>query len=240
MSERADESGGGAIHESGTLVDRRRAPSFAAFESKGTDGSNVVKFGDREFRQVTAGRAGVVPILASLARSAASRMRPDVRLWFPPLVWARKYTRNMALSDLAAGVTVGTLLIPQAVAFAQLANIPAINGLYTAAVPMLVYSLLASSSKVNSGPTSPTAVLLASVAASQGVSTPEALTAVVVGVTLVSGIVQMVMGVVGMGLLLASLLSWPVMSAFLSGAAVITVCSQVRARARQRLIAIAP
>lgn len=43
---------------------------------------------------------------------------------------------------------VGTLLVPQAVSYAQLADVPAINGLYTAAVPMLVYSMLAASKQV--------------------------------------------------------------------------------------------
>lgn len=84
--------------------------------------------------------------------------------------------------------------------------------------------------QVNAGPTSPTAVLLASVAAAQGATSQADVTAVVIGVTLLAGVIQIILGALGMGLLLTSLLSWPVRSAFLTGAAVITVCSQVTAR----------
>lgn len=57
--------------------------------------------------------------------------------------------------------------------------------------------------------------------------TADGTTAAIIAVTFAAGIVQLLMGALGMGLLLASLMSWPVMSAFLSGAAIITVVSQV-------------
>ena len=62
--------------------------------------------------------------------------------------------------------------------------------------------------------------------------------AAVIAVTFAAGVMQLLLGVMGMGLLLASLMSWPVMSAFLAGAAIITVASQVgvrRVRVRARV-----
>ena len=57
--------------------------------------------------------------------------------------------------------------------------------------------------------------------------TTEQTIAAVLAVTFAAGVMQLLLGVMGMGLLLASLMSWPVMSAFLAGAAIITVASQV-------------
>jgi hypothetical protein len=86
-------------------VERRRAVSSAVFETSG-----VVRSGDREFRQVMTGRAGVWSMLHTLGHTARAQLRLDPRLWFPPLVWMRAYTVKIATADFAAGITVGRII----------------------------------------------------------------------------------------------------------------------------------
>lgn len=101
------------------LVERRRI-SALEYERKGADGAQVFMHGAREFRQVTiaAGEGGgALPLLRSLGRSLRTRLRPDVRLWLPPLVWLRTYTRRMAVADVAAGITHGTFRVSVRVSY---------------------------------------------------------------------------------------------------------------------------
>ncbi len=65
--------------------------------------------------------------------------------------------------DLTAGVTVAALLIPQGMAYAELAGLPAVNGLYAGFIPLLAYALLGSSRQLALGPTATVAVLTATV-----------------------------------------------------------------------------
>ena len=60
----------------------------------------------------------------------------------PMLAWAPNYERRDLRSDLAAGLTVGAMLVPQAMAYALLAGLPPEVGLYAATVPVVVYALL--------------------------------------------------------------------------------------------------
>jgi len=57
----------------------------------------------------------------------------------PAITWLSKYKRSMFIGDLSAGLTVGVILIPQGMAYALLAGLPPIYGLYTAIIPLLIY-----------------------------------------------------------------------------------------------------
>ena len=137
-----------------------------------------------------------------------------------------EYTKTGVLSDLTAGLTLGILLIPQAMAYGLLAGVDPVYGLYAALVPMLVYALLASTPHVSVGPTA-----LASLLCLNGLSgIAEPFTAEYLGYVIVlaalTGLLQLVFGAFRLGGIV-SLLSRPVLSGFVSAAAVLIIVSQV-------------
>jgi SulP family sulfate permease len=143
--------------------------------------------------------------------------------WFPS---PDNYNKTSLLTDLTAGLTLGILLIPQAMAYGLLAGVDPVYGLYAALVPMLVYSLLASTPHVNVGPTA-----LASLLCLNGLSgIAEPFSAEYLGYVVVlaglTGVLQLLFGVLRLGGIV-SLLSRPVLSGFVSAAAVLIIVSQV-------------
>lgn len=77
----------------------------------------------------------------------------------PLIASLKEYKRSSFNSDIIAGLTVGIILIPQALAYALLAGVPPIYGLYSALIPMLIYALLGSSYYLSIGPASITEFL---------------------------------------------------------------------------------
>ncbi|MDP4623027.1 MAG: SulP family inorganic anion transporter, partial [Hydrogenophaga sp.] len=72
--------------------------------------------------------------------------------WLPILRWAPGYSRQQASGDLMAAATVMLLLIPQSMAYALLAGLPAVTGLYASMLPLVVYALMGSSPALGVGP----------------------------------------------------------------------------------------
>ena len=81
---------------------------------------------------------------------------------FPFLAWLKKYNLNFFSSDLLAGLTVGVMLIPQGMAYAMLAGVPPIYGLYSATIPLFVYAFWGSSMQVSVGPVAMASLLVSS------------------------------------------------------------------------------
>lgn len=133
---------------------------------------------------------------------------------------------------------MGVLLIPQSLAYAVLAGLPPVYGLYSSILPLFIYALLASSTKLQIGPVAPTAILINSAlnsvvsnavstgAGGEEVPTQEYIDAAVALCFLV-GVIQLILGAMRFGFI-ASLLSWPVMSGYTSAAGLIIVASQLR------------
>ena len=139
--------------------------------------------------------------------------------------WVRRYQRGWLRGDLLAGVTVTAYLIPQVMAYAELAGLPAVAGLWAAIGALLVYAVLGSSRQLSVGPESTTALMTAAALGSVATSTasPTALAAALAFV--VAGFC--LLGWVGRLAALADLLSRPVLVGYLSGIAVIMVVSQL-------------
>lgn len=143
--------------------------------------------------------------------------------WFPT---PPNYAKPEALTDLMAGLTLGILLIPQAMAYGMLAGVDPVFGLYAALVPMLVYAVMASTPHVSVGPTA-----LASLLCLNGLSgIAEPFTAEYLGYVIIlaalTGLLQLVFGLCRFGGIV-SLLSRPVLSGFVSAAAVLIIVSQL-------------
>jgi len=146
----------------------------------------------------------------------------DVRV--PAVGWVRRYERGWLRGDLLAGVTVTAYLVPQVMAYAELAGLPAVTGLWAAIGALMVYAVLGSSQRLSVGPESTTALMTAAAlgsvttAATSPAAMASALAFVVAGFCLIGWIARLAA--------LADLLSRPVLIGYLAGIAGIMVVSQ--------------
>jgi len=148
-----------------------------------------------------------------------------LKRYLPILTWLPHYTRRLAGADLLAGVIVSIMVIPQSLAYALLAGLPAVVGLYASILPLLAYTLLGTSRTLAVGPVAIIALMTG--AALSGVAapgTPEYLQAALV-LSLLSGLMLTAMGLLRLGFF-ANFLSHPVIAGFLSASAVLIAASQ--------------
>jgi len=145
--------------------------------------------------------------------------------FFPFLLWFKGYNLGEFKLDLVAGVTVALVLIPQSMAYAQLAGLPAYYGLYAAFLPPMVAALFGSSRQLGTGPVA--VVSLMSAASLEPLATagsPEFIAYSIV-LALVVGIFQFSLGVLRLGMVV-NFLSHPVINGFTNAAAIIIASSQ--------------
>ena len=145
--------------------------------------------------------------------------------FFPFLLWFKGYKRESFKLDLVAGITVAMVLIPQSMAYAQLAGLPAYYGLYAAFLPPMVAALFGSSRQLGTGPVA--VVSLMSAASLEPLATagsPEFITYSIL-LALVVGIFQFSLGVLRLGMMV-NFLSHPVINGFTNAAAIIIASSQ--------------
>ncbi|MBL8371345.1 MAG: SulP family inorganic anion transporter [Burkholderiaceae bacterium] len=147
--------------------------------------------------------------------------------WLPFLAWPR-LRPNEWRGEFNAGLTVALLMVPQSVAYAALAGMPLVTGLYAALLPALVGVLWGASSRLSVGPTALTCLLVA--ASLTGMAEPGSAQWVDLAVWLavLSGLLQLVMGVGGFGWLL-NVISAPVLMGFTQAAALLIIASQLPA-----------
>lgn len=139
---------------------------------------------------------------------------------FPFLSWIANYDRSKLNSDLVAGLTVGIMLIPQGMAYAMIAGMPPIYGLYAALVPQLVYALMGTSRQLAVGPVAMDSLLVAAGVGALNLINKEDYITTVLFLTLLIGGLQLLMGILKMGFFV-NFLSKPVISGFTSAAALL-------------------
>jgi sulfate permease, SulP family len=144
----------------------------------------------------------------------------------PGLAQFRGYRREWLRGDLLAGVTVAAYLVPQVMAYATVAGLPPVVGLWAALVPLAVYALLGSSRQLSVGPESTTALMTATALAPLAVGDPGRYAALAAAVALIVGAFCFVAGLVRIGFL-ADLLSRPVLVGYMTGVAVIMIAGQL-------------
>jgi SulP family sulfate permease len=144
----------------------------------------------------------------------------------PALVWLPRYRRADLPGDLTAGVTTAVMLIPQAMAYALLAGLPPVVGLYAAIAPPLVYALFGSSPKLAVGPVAMDSLLVAAAVGSVALAGTEVYVTTAAALALMVGAVQLGMGALRLGFVV-NFLSRPVLSGFTSAAALVIAASQL-------------
>ena len=146
---------------------------------------------------------------------------------FPILNWILKYKPEYFKDDLLAGITVAILLIPQGMAYALIAGLPPVYGLYAALTPQIVYTIMGTSRQLAVGPVAMDSLLVAAgLGALSIVGTAEYIQMAIL-LSLMVGIIHLILGIFKMGFFV-SFLSKPVISGFTSGAALIISLSQVK------------
>lgn len=128
--------------------------------------------------------------------------------------------------DLVAGITVSLVAIPQSLAYAQLAGVPAYYGLYAALIPTIIGALFGSCRQLSTGPVAMTSLLTAASVAPFAAHGSEMFYAYVILLALLSGLFQVLFGALRMGVLL-NFLSHPVLMGFINAAAIIIGLSQI-------------
>ena len=138
----------------------------------------------------------------------------------------RHYERSWLRYDLLAGVTVAAYLVPQVMAYAEVAGLPPVVGLWAILGPLLVYAVLGSSRQLSIGPESTTALMTAAAVGSIAAGDPARHAAFAAALALVVGALC-ILGWVGRLGFLADLLSKPVLVGYMAGIAAIMVASQL-------------
>jgi SulP family sulfate permease len=156
-----------------------------------------------------------------------SHRRAQLRRWLPFLDWPRP-NRALLVNEAAAGVTVALMVIPQGVAYAALAGMPLVTGVYAALLPALIAVLFSSSARLSVGPTALTSLLVGASLAPLAIPGSREWVAMAVWLTLLSGAMQLALGVARFGWLLR-LVNSPVLMGFTQGAAVLITLSQLPA-----------
>ena len=149
----------------------------------------------------------------------------DIRRFLTFRQWPR-LTAPLARTEVLAGLTVALVMIPQAVAYAGLAGMPLVTGLYTCLIPALLAVLFGSANRLSVGPAALTCVLIgASLTGMAEPGSPEWV-ALAVWLSLLSGVIQLLLGLGHYGWLI-NLVSVPVMTGFTQAASLLIMASQV-------------
>lgn len=144
----------------------------------------------------------------------------------PGVVTLRHYERRWLRGDVLAGVTVAAYLVPQVMAYAEVAGLPAVVGLWACVGPLLVYAVLGSSRQLSIGPESTTALMTAAAVGAIGAGDPERYASLAAALALAVGVICLLAYVGRLGFL-ADLLSRPVLVGYMAGIAVLMVVSQL-------------
>lgn len=150
-----------------------------------------------------------------------------LKRYLPVLKWLPDYKKSYLSGDISAGLTVGIMLIPQGMAYAMIAGLPPVFGLYASLVPQIIYSFLGTSRQLAVGPVAMDSLLVASGLGALALSGIDEYIAMAIFLALFMGSIQLVLGLLRMGFLV-NFLSKPVISGFTSAAAIIIGLSQLK------------
>lgn len=156
------------------------------------------------------------------------RMNQDrMQTVFPILDWGRQYDREQFTGDMTAAVIVTIMLIPQSLAYALLAGLPAEVGLYASILPLVFYGIFGTSRALAVGPVAVVSLMTASALAPLGLQNLTDYTAAAAVLALLSGLVLVGMGVLRLGVV-ANFLSHPVIAGFITASGVLIAASQMK------------
>ena len=153
---------------------------------------------------------------------------PDVlRRYLPVLEWGRTYDREQASSDLLAAVIVTIMLVPQSLAYALLAGLPAEMGIYASILPIVLYAIFGTSRALAVGPVAVVSLMTAAAVGKIAVPGSEEYIAAAITLAFLSGLMLAALGLLRLGFL-ANFLSHPVIAGFITASGIIIATSQLK------------
>lgn len=153
-------------------------------------------------------------------------MKNLLKKYFPILKVIKEYNFDKLKADAISGSTVGVVLIPQGMAYAVIAGLPPIYGLYAGLVPLFIYPLLGTSRHISIGPVAIDMLILAAGLGFLAGNDPTEKIAFAIMIAFMTGVFQLMMGFMKLGFVF-NLFSRPVISGFTIAAPVIIIVSQV-------------
>lgn len=151
----------------------------------------------------------------------------SLQAWLPFLKWPR-LSPQLFRQEWLAGFSVALLMVPQSVAYAALAGMPLVTGLYAALLPAVVGVMWGGSTRLSIGPSALTCVLISASLAGMAQPASAHWVHLAVWLALIAGVLQLLMGVMRYGWLL-NLISSPVMMGFTQAAGLLVMASQLPA-----------
>ncbi|MGB1169524.1 MAG: SulP family inorganic anion transporter [Flavobacteriaceae bacterium] len=145
----------------------------------------------------------------------------------PILEWLPNYNSSRFKGDFIAGLTVSIILIPQGIAYALIAGLPPIYGLYCALVPQLVYAIFGSSRQVAIGPVAMDSLIVATGVSTLALAGSDSYIAIAILLAFMVGSIQFLLGIFRLGFIV-NFLSKPVISGFTSAVALTIGINQFR------------
>ena len=146
---------------------------------------------------------------------------------FKIATWLPEYNQSQLTGDIAAGLTTGAMFIPQGMAYAVIAGVPPIYGLYAGVIPLFIYPLLATSRHLSIGPVSVNMLIIAAGISTLAKANTADYIALTILLTMITGLLQLLMGSIRLGSIL-NFFSRPVIAGFTLAAPIIIAGTQLQ------------
>ena len=159
-------------------------------------------------------------------RAARVARRAQVHRWLPITAWVGGYQRQWLRGDVVAALTVIGLLVPESMAYAQIAGVPPQAGLYATLAGLVIYAVFGTSRQLVCSPTSTAAIMVAAVVATNGASSPARAAALVSMAAILAGLISVVAGAARLGFI-SAFLARPVVTGYVIGLALTIIVRQV-------------
>lgn len=154
------------------------------------------------------------------------KLRHLIRITAPGLLALSDYRLSWLPSDLAAGLSVAAIALPVGVAYADLAGVPPVIGIYSAIFPLFAYALFGSSRQLITGPDAATCILVAATLGPLAGGDPDRYASLLLGLTIMTGLLFVLAGAAKLGFL-ANFLSQPILTGYLNGIALLIIAQQM-------------
>lgn len=171
-------------------------------------------------------RAGSITVAGPYFKTMSALVK-NISRYIPIIGTLQNYNRDAFKGDFNAGLTVAIMLVPQGMAYAVLAGMPPVYGLYASIVPLLIYAIFGTSRQLAVGPVAMVSLLVVAGVGELADVGSDRFIQLAIMTALGVGVFQLLMGLFRMGFLV-NFLSHPVLSGFTSAAAIIIGASQLR------------
>jgi len=154
------------------------------------------------------------------------QLRHLIQTIAPGILTLSGYRPSWLPKDLAAGLSVAAIALPVGIAYADLAGVPPVIGMYSAIFPLFAYALFGSSRQLMTGPDAATCILVAATLGPLAGGDPEHYATLMLGLTVMTGLLYLFAGVIKLGFI-ANFLSQPILTGYLNGIALLIIVGQV-------------